>query len=134
MLFRSSQFSGYRGLRNLGIESQDMQRAGLQDYLSATQGIKSTQTVAPETQIGLNQSNAALAAAPDPAAAAAEQQRLFNLYLDQLNRSSGASGGTTPKNRSSGWSRAGGAFDYDLTNPSDRAAYSSFQGRVYSGL
>lgn len=88
-----SDFAGYRGLRNLGLSTLDMQRQGLQDYNSAIPTISGTQTVRPETQIALDQNNKILASAPDPAAAAKEQERLFNEYLDKLY-SQGQSGGS----------------------------------------
>lgn len=74
------------GLRNLGLESQRLQGQGLQDYLAAITGIKNTQTVSPESQIELSQSNAQLAAAPDPMMAAKEQERLFNEYLNTIRQ------------------------------------------------
>lgn len=80
-----SGLASYGGLRNLGIATEDLQQRGLQDYLGATAGISKTQTVNPETQIGLSQSNAALNAAPDPTMAAKEQQRLFDEYLKKTS-------------------------------------------------
>lgn len=92
------------GLRNLGLEVNRLQGQGLQDYLSTITGIKNTQTVSPETQIGLSQSNAQLAAAPDPTLAAKEQERLFNEYLNKVNaQQQAAAGGAGHKNVSETW-------------------------------
>lgn len=103
-----SDFSGYRGLRNLGLQSEQVRRNGLQDYLGATAGISNTQTVRPETQIALDQNNKVLASAPDPAAAAAEERRLFDEYLDMLSSPAAGTGGY------SGLQRNNSSVDYDL--------------------
>lgn len=87
-----SQFSSYRGLRNLGISTQDLQNQGIQNYNATVPTISRTQTVSPETQIALDQNNKVLASAPDPEAAAAEQQRLFDQYLDRLTNPAGGTG------------------------------------------
>lgn len=80
-----SQFANFRGLKNIGLETANLQGKGLQDYLAAITGIKGTQTVSPDSQIALSQSNAQLAAAPDPEMAALEQRRLFDEYMERVN-------------------------------------------------
>ena len=101
-----SQFSGYQGLANLGLTTEKMQQQGLQDYLSAITGISKTQTVDPALQTEIATQNSVWNAAPDPAAAAKEQQSLFDQYLQKLQSPAGGTGsragvpwwqsGTTP--------------------------------------
>lgn len=87
-----SQFQGYHGLENLGLTTEKMQQQGLQDYLSAITGISKTQTVDPNLQTEINTQNSVWNAAPDPAAAAQEQQSLFDKYLRQLQSPAGGTG------------------------------------------
>ncbi len=89
-----SQFAANQGLRNLGLATEQIQGKGLQDYLNAITGISKTQTVAPELQSEIASRNAMFAAAPDPAMAAAEQERKFQEYLDAQ---SSPAGGTKRK-------------------------------------
>lgn len=96
-----SQFQGYQGLANLGLTTEKMQQQGLQDYLSAITGISKTQTVDPALQTEIATQNATWNAAPDPEAAAKEQQNLFDQYLQKLQSpaggtGAGASGGGRP--------------------------------------
>ena len=88
-----SQFSGYQGLANLGLTTEKMQQQGLQDYLSAITGISKTQTVDPALQTEIATQNAVWNAAPDPAAAAKEQENLFDKYLASLKSPAGGTGG-----------------------------------------
>ena len=92
-----SQFAGQSGLTQLGLNVENMQNQGIQNYMNALSGIKSTQTVSPETQSNVNTQNAIWAAAPDPKLAAEEQQRLFQQQLDALSKaaSSPAAGTST---------------------------------------
>lgn len=76
-----SDLARRRGARNLGLTSLGLTQRGLQDYLGATQGIKSTQTVSPELQANIAAGNALYNAAPDPAAAAAEMERKYRAGL-----------------------------------------------------
>jgi hypothetical protein len=87
-----SQLAAFGGLRNLGRTVADTQRAGLQDYLASVTGISNTQTVKPELQTQIAQQNAVWSAAPDPEAAAKEQEALFNRYLEKTKIPAG--GGT----------------------------------------
>src|SRR5438105_15963010 len=66
-----------KNLRNIGLDTLQVQRQGQQDYLSALQGIGGTQT--PQglaAEIAAH--NAQMKAAPDPQAAA--QQQLANYW------------------------------------------------------
>lgn len=84
-------------LKRLGLTTEQVQGQGLADYLSATGGISKTQTVSPETQVAIASRNATFAAAPNPAAAAAQAQSIFQQELDQLSGRMGQGGnrGTT---------------------------------------
>jgi len=78
-----SDFSGSRGLRNLGLSVEGTQRQGLKDYLAAITGIRDTQMVNPALQSEIADRNARFAAAPDPKAAANEAERLYQAHLQQ---------------------------------------------------
>lgn len=87
-----SQFQGYSGLANLGLTTEKLQGQGLSDYLNAITGINKTQTVDPALQTEVNTQNSVWQAAPDPAAAAAAQQSLFDKYLAKLSSPAGGTG------------------------------------------
>lgn len=92
-----------KNLRNIGLDTLQVQRQGLQDYLSALQGIGGTQT--PQglaAEIAAH--NAQMKAAPDPQAAA--QQQLAN-YWAALNALRGPGAGT-----GQGVGPQGGTGDY----------------------
>jgi hypothetical protein len=81
--------------RNLGLTSLDLQNQGVQQYNQTIPTISGTQTVRPETQIGLSQSNAALKAAPDPTQAAAASLDIQDRYMNMLaNRNRNPASGT----------------------------------------
>lgn len=88
----ASQFQGYSGLANLGLTTEKLQGQGLNDYLNAITGINKTQTVDPALQTEVNTQNSVWQAAPDPAAAAAAQQNLFEKYLAKLQSPAGGTG------------------------------------------
>ncbi|HSS97371.1 MAG TPA: hypothetical protein VLK33_10085 [Terriglobales bacterium] len=90
-----SQFQGYQGLANLGLTTEKLQGQGLNDYLNAITGISKTQTVDPSLQTEINTQNSVWNAAPDPAAAAKEQQSLFDQYLKKTMSPAGGTGGTS---------------------------------------
>lgn len=87
-----SDFAGYQGLANLGLTTEKLQGQGLQDYLNAITGISKTQTVDPALQTEIATQNAVWNAAPDPAAAAKEQQNLFDEYLKKTMSPAGGTG------------------------------------------
>ncbi len=62
---------------------------GMQDYNQLIPTISGTQTVRPETQIGLAESNAEKLAAPSPAASQLYAQNLFNKYIQGLRSPGG---------------------------------------------
>lgn len=88
-----SPFAGAQGLKNLGLTVEQQQKGGLADYLNAITGISKTQTVSPELQTEIAQQNAVWNAAPDPAMAAAEQQKLLDKYLNETRGPAGGTGG-----------------------------------------
>ena len=87
-----SQFQGYQGLANLGLTTEKLQGQGLQDYLSDITGLSKTQTVDPALQTEIATQNSVWNAAPDPAAAAKEQQNLFDEYLKKTMSPAGGTG------------------------------------------
>lgn len=87
-----SNFSGYQGLANLGLTTEKLQGKGLTDYLNAITGISKTQTVDPALQTQIATQNSVWNAAPDPAAAAKEQQNLFDEYLKKTMSPAGGTG------------------------------------------
>lgn len=76
----SGTLYGNRTLRDLGLTSLQRQDAGVKDLIGMLQGVSGT--AAPNFGQVQDQENARaeFAAAPDPAAAAGEQERLFNKY------------------------------------------------------
>lgn len=95
-------------LRNIGLDTLAVKRQGQQDYLSALGGIGSQQ-LNPALLTQIAESNAQLAAAPDPQQAA---QLQMQLYQNALNTARGPGGGT---NRSLGG--AGGTGNYSGLTP-----------------
>ena len=85
-----SGLSANRGLRNLGLATEDVQRQGLQDYNALMPVLSSTQTVRPETQADINTQNSVWRSAPDPAAAGNYAQQLFDRYLAAMSSPAGA--------------------------------------------
>jgi hypothetical protein len=71
-----------------------MQNQGLQQYNQLIPTVSGTQTVRPETQIGVAEQNALNRAAPDPGQAASYAQILFDRYLNSLSRPSSPAAGT----------------------------------------
>ena len=88
----NSPMSNEIGLSLTGTTTQGLQKAGETDYLNFLGGLTSTQ-LAPSLLAGISQSNATLAAAPDPAAAAAQQQALFDKYYQQSRSPAGYGAG-----------------------------------------
>jgi len=84
-------FAGVRGLR-LGEEAKyRRKREGLQDYLSATQGIGSLQTD-PNLAASIATQNSVWASAPDPQAAAEAQMKLWEKQFQALSMGGGGVG------------------------------------------
>lgn len=108
-----SPFSGARGLRQLGLTAEAQRRQGASNLLSALPTVANTLTVRPETQLEVADRNATLNAAPDPAQAAREAQRLFDLYMARLSGRIGGGmsfggGGGAPRNTNAS---SAGVFD-----------------------
>lgn len=79
-----SGLSSNLGLRDIGLTSEQVQQQGLQDYASLIPAISGTQTVRPETQVGLGEINSINASAPNPTAANTYAQSLYDKYLRML--------------------------------------------------
>ncbi len=84
---------GNSGLRSLGLTSLGQQQQGVHDLLGMLQGYSGT--VAPTFGQSQEQENARAqyAAAPNPTAAAAEQERLYNKYSNPALGFGGGAGG-----------------------------------------
>lgn len=98
---------------NIANASENQQQQGLTDY---------NQITGPQFQTNLAQNNANLAAAPDPSASASYAQKLYNDYLQQMQRGKSPAGGTG-SNSSTGvpptpfdTSATGGSSPFDI-NP-----------------
>jgi hypothetical protein len=72
-------------LTNAGLTSENQVSKGVSDYNSTIPTISSTQTLNPALQLEGNTQNAMDAAAPDPGAAANEEQQLLQQYMAELN-------------------------------------------------
>lgn len=99
-----SQLSAYGGLRNLGLNVEQMQNQGLGNYLNALKSVGSMQ-LDPNLVSNIGTYNNQIAAAPDPAAAAAEEERLWQSHYDQTRSPAGGTGsfsGTRPMSASGG--------------------------------
>ncbi len=103
-----------KNLRNIGLDTLQVQRQGQQDYLSALQGIGGAQT--PQgLAADIAAHNSQLNAAPDPQAAALQQQANYWAALNALRRGQGG-------NRGGGFDPAGGTGQY-RHDPSTDGAY-----------
>src|SRR5258708_6365479 len=69
---------------NIAGYTEDLQRKGVQDYNSTIPTVSRTQTVSPETQIGVSEQNAINRSAPDPTQAATYAMQLFDKYLAKI--------------------------------------------------
>lgn len=72
--------------QDIGQTSQQLQNQGIANYNSYVPTVSQTQTLNPETQVGVEEQNAVNAAAPNPTSAATYAQQLFQSYLDQLQK------------------------------------------------
>ena len=112
-----------KNLRNIGLDTLAVQRQGLQDYLSLL-GLAGSQQTPQSLATDIAQRNAVLKSAPDPAAAAVQQQ---NDYWRALAATRGPAGGTGP-----GPSPSGGTGNYAPTGIPGPAAlgfgFGSFGG------
>lgn len=88
-----------RGLRDLGLAKEAQVQSGINAYSSLIPAVSSTQTVRPETQIGVAENNAVNAAAPDPTAANTYAQQLFDKYLAKLSTPAGGTGSVAKSSR-----------------------------------
>ena len=88
----NSPLSNEIGLNLTGTTTQGLQATGEANYLSFLSGLSNTQ-LSPSLLTDISQSNATLAAAPDPAAAAAEQQAQFDKYYQQSRSPAGYGAG-----------------------------------------
>ena len=88
-----SGLSRSRGLRDIGRTSLDQQHWAASTLPGFVQSTSATQTVNPALQHEIALQNAIHAAAPNPAQAAAESERLYNKYLSSMQGSRGGGGG-----------------------------------------
>jgi hypothetical protein len=95
---------------NIAGFAENNAQQGLQDYNSFIPTVSSTQTVRPETQIGLAESNAEKLAAPNPRESQLYAQQLFDKYMNGV-RSAGAN-----PNRNTPISPAGGTRSFSNPN------------------
>jgi len=110
-----------KNLRNIGLDTQAIQHQGAQDYnslLGAVSGLQTPQSLAAE----IAAHNAQLRAAPDPAAAAQQQQAD---YWRALNATRGPGGGTG----AGGMGPAGGTGVYAPVNQALGFGFGSYGGQ-----
>jgi len=88
----NSPMSNEIGLSLTGTTTQGLQATGESNYLNFLSGLSNTQ-ISPSLLTDISQSNATLAAAPDPAAAAAAQQAQFDKYYNQSRSPAGYGAG-----------------------------------------
>lgn len=88
----NSGLSNEIGLSLTGTTTQGLQATGESNYLNFLSGLSNTQ-LSPSLLTGISQSNATLAAAPDPASAAAQQQAQFDKYYNQSRSPAGYGAG-----------------------------------------
>lgn len=72
-----SELAGRRGVRSLGLNVENLQNQGQQNFLAATTGIRQNQILDPALRSAIAERNATFNAAPDPQAAADEARRRF---------------------------------------------------------
>lgn len=77
-----SGIAANRGLRDIGRSVQDLQNQGFQNYMGALKTTASQQ-LDPSLVSSIQMHNAELAAAPDPAAAAGQENALYQFRYDQ---------------------------------------------------
>lgn len=75
---------GHRSARDYGMLEMARQQQGLGNYANIINAISGTQTVSPETQIGLGDRNAYYASAPNPTAANTYAQNRYDQYRRQM--------------------------------------------------
>ena len=112
-----SQFAGQQGLASLGLNVEQMQNQGLGNYLNSLKTVGSMQ-LDPSLVSSINTYNNQLAAAPNPAAAAAQENAL---WLSRYNLTRSPAGGTAthgPGNINYG--NAGLGFKPGSTHVSDQ--------------
>ena len=100
-----SGFGQNAELAAAGQASQQEQATGASQYSGVIPGITSTQTLAPQTQIGIAESNANLAASPNPSEAG-----LFNL-LTGIGGTAAGLGATGGFSNIGSWFGGGGSVD-----------------------
>jgi hypothetical protein len=79
-------------LTGMGINSESQQAKGVSDYNSVIPTVAKTQTLDPSLAYEANSQNAIDAAAPNPTAAANEEQQLLQQYMQELNPAGGNNG------------------------------------------
>ncbi len=90
-------------LGNIAGGTESLQNQGISNYNATIPTVSRTQTVSPELQADIANTNAINAAAPDPAAAASEAERLYNKYRQSIG---GPGGGSVAGGSPAGGTRA----------------------------
>lgn len=111
----TSGLSKNLSLRDLGLTSEALQQHGITDYNSLLSGISKTQTVSPETQIGLSQSNNALAAQANPQDATTYALDLYNKYLSDAKTGGASTTGAVTTKLSSNTGGSGTTSPFQVT-------------------
>lgn len=77
---------------NIAGAIEGQQQEGIQDYNATLPVVSRTQTVSPETQVGVAEQNAVNASAPNPAASASYAEQLYQKYLGSMGGPAGGTG------------------------------------------
>lgn len=102
-------------LRDLGLTTEGVQQQGISDYSKLLSAIDSTQTVSPETQIGLSQSNNSLAASANPEDATNYALSLYNQYLSDASTAGASTTGSSTTKLSSNTGGSGTTSPFQVT-------------------
>jgi hypothetical protein len=113
-----------------GTTTEGLEQQGLGNYNTFT-GTAGSEQQNPALMADISQSNAVLGSAPDPSAAAAEQQSLFNQYLAKMNPAGGTGFSMTGNSQGnysqfpmfSGGSGGTGSFGYGSSGGNPYSVY-----------
>jgi hypothetical protein len=129
----NSAMSNEIGMNVTGTTTEGLEQLGLGNYNTFT-GTAGSEQQNPALMADISQSNAVLGSAPDPSAAAAEQQSLFNQYLAKMNPAGGTGSFTNTGNPMgnyssfpmfSGGSGGTGSFGYGSSGGNPYSVYNT---------
>lgn len=109
-------------LRDLGLTTEGVQQQGISDYSKLLGAIDSSQTVSPETQIGLSQSNNSLAASANPQDATNYALSLYNKYLTNASTAGASTTGATTTQLSGNTGGSGTTSPFQVTGATSPTA------------